>query len=150
VDKTLDKLEFETLRGFNTIREAQIDFNGEKIKVAAVYSMKEAQKICEDIKLSRSPYTFIEIMACPGGCINGGGQSIIDKSHKHIALNELLRLRASTLYSEDLRNTIRKSNENPLIKDLYQNFLIEAGSPIAHSLLHTHYQKRERFNYFLD
>lgn len=148
--KTLDKLEFENLRGFNTIREAQIDFNGENIKVAAVYSMKEAQKICEDIKLSRSPYTFIEIMACPGGCINGGGQSIIDKSHKHIALNELLKLRASTLYSEDLRNTIRKSNENPLIKDLYQNFLIEAGSPIAHSLLHTHYQKRERFNYFID
>lgn len=146
--KQLAKLEFETLRGFSTIREAEVDLDGTKIKVAVVYSMKEAHKICEDIKNNKSPYTFIEIMACPGGCINGGGQSIIDKSHTHIPLQELLKLRASTLYAEDQQNAIRKSHDNPLIKNLYKNFLIEAGSPNAHSLLHTHYQKRERFNYF--
>jgi NADP-reducing hydrogenase subunit HndD len=145
---TLNKLEFETLRGFNTIREAQIDLNGTPIKIAVVYSMKEAQKICEDIKNKVSPYTFIEIMACPGGCINGGGQSIIDKSHSHIPLQEVLKLRASTLYMEDSENQLRKSHENPLVQSLYQNFLIEAGSPIAHSLLHTHYHQRDKYNYY--
>ena len=147
-NKTLHKLEFESIRGFNTIREAEIDLNGSKIKVAVVYSMKEAKKICEEIKNHNSPYTFIEIMACPGGCINGGGQSLVDKSHSHIALNDLLKLRASTLYIEDAKNSLRKSHENPLIQSLYQNFLHEAGSPIAHSLLHTHYHHKEKFNYY--
>ncbi|MHB8097324.1 MAG: iron hydrogenase small subunit, partial [Erysipelotrichaceae bacterium] len=128
--------------------EAEIDLNGSKIKVAVVYSMKEAKKICEEIKNHNSPYTFIEIMACPGGCINGGGQSLVDKSHSHIALNDLLKLRASTLYIEDAKNSLRKSHENPLIQSLYQNFLHEAGSPIAHSLLHTHYHHKEKFNYY--
>ena len=146
--QSLQKLEFETLRGFKTIRESEVDLNGTKLKVAVVYSMKEASKICEDIKHKQSPYAFIEIMACPGGCINGGGQSIIDKSHNHIPLQELLKLRASTLYIEDQKNQLRKSHENPLIQSLYENYLIEAGSPIAHSLLHTHYQKRDRFNYY--
>lgn len=146
--QSLQKLEFETLRGFKTIRESEVDLNGTKLKVAVVYSMKEASKICDDIKHKQSPYAFIEIMACPGGCINGGGQSIIDKSHNHIPLQELLKLRASTLYIEDQKNQLRKSHENPLIQSLYENYLIEAGSPIAHSLLHTHYQKRDRFNYY--
>jgi len=146
--KTLHKLEFESIRGFNTIREADIDLNGTKIKVAVVYSMKEAKKICEDIKNHTSPYTFIEVMACPGGCINGGGQSIIDKSHKHIPLQDLLKLRASTLYIEDSKNVLRKSHENPLVQSLYQNFLQEAGSPIAHFLLHTHYHPRDKYNYY--
>lgn len=146
--KPLEKLEFETLRGFKTIREADIDLNGTLVKVAVVYSMKEAKKICEDIKNNVSPYTFIEIMACPGGCINGGGQSIVDKSHTHINLDQLLKLRAQALYTEDLNNPLRKSHENPLIKSLYDNYLIEAGSSLAHALLHTHYHMKEKYNYY--
>ena len=146
--KTLEKLEFETLRGFKTIREAELNLNGLSVKVAVVYSMKEARKVCEDIKNNVSPYTFIEIMACPGGCINGGGQSIIDKSHNHISLDELLKLRAQALYTEDNNNPIRKSHDNPLIKSLYDNFLGEAGSALAHDLLHTHYSMKEKYNYY--
>lgn len=146
--QSLKKLEFEALRGFKTIREAELDLNGTKVKVAVVYSMKEAKKVCEDIKNNKSPYTFIEIMACPGGCINGGGQSIIDRSHAHIKLEDLLKQRAQALYSEDRDNTLRKSHENPLVLSLYEHFLGEAGSPLAHDLLHTHYHMKEKYHYY--
>jgi len=146
--KTLEKLEFETLRGFKTIREAELDLNGTLVKVAVVYSMKEAKQVCEAIKNHTSPYTFIEIMACPGGCINGGGQSIIDKSHAHISKDDLMKLRAQALYIEDRFNPLRKSHDNPLIKSLYMNFLGNAGGPLAHELLHTHYNMKEKYNYY--
>jgi NADP-reducing hydrogenase subunit HndD len=146
--KTLETLEFEQLRGFKTIREAELDLNGAKVKVAVVYSMKEAKQVCEAIKNHTSPYTFIEIMACPGGCINGGGQSIIDKSHSHISKDDLMKLRAQALYTEDRYNSLRKSHDNPMIKALYMNFLGNAGGPLAHELLHTHYTMKEKYNYY--
>ena len=88
-------------------------------------------------------YEFIEIMACPGGCVTGGGQPICSaKTHMDI---DLKKERAKALYSEDTRLSIRKSHENPDVKKLYEEFLEKPGSHIAHELLHTHYTKREKY-----
>ncbi|MBQ6979500.1 MAG: iron hydrogenase small subunit [Clostridia bacterium] len=142
---------FNEVRGFENIREAEFDLNGQKIKVAVTSGMKGAKVLLNQIREGKSPYTFIEIMGCPGGCINGGGQPYVREvflpNEDDDIMDTYKQKRANALYSEDERQTIRQSHNNPQIKDLYKEFLGEPNSHLAHELLHTSYNKnRKRFD----
>jgi len=148
--KEREKIEFAEVRGQQGIKEAEIDLGVTKIKVAVASGMRNAKVLLEQIKAGNSPYTFIEIMGCPGGCINGGGQPCIKPMlmpNEDADIYETYReKRAQALYSEDERQTLRQSHNNPQIKELYAKYLGEPNSHLAHELLHTHYNKnRERF-----
>jgi NADP-reducing hydrogenase subunit HndD len=131
--KKLEKIEFEQLRGLEGIRSATIDFDGLPLNIGIANGLGNARKLLDEVRAGTSNYHAIEIMACPGGCIGGGGQPY------HHGYSEILRQRAAAIYTEDERKTIRKSHENPSIIRLYSEFLGEPGSKKAHSLLHTHY-----------
>ncbi len=149
-NKEYDKINFESVRGLEGVKEASIDVNGTIIKIAVTSGMKNAKPLLEQIKKGTSPYAFIEIMGCPGGCINGGGQPYVKplflSNEDDDILDTYLTKRASVLYSEDERCVIRQSHNNPDIKRLYNEFLIKPGSELAESLLHTHYDEhREQY-----
>ncbi|MFA5209863.1 MAG: NADH-dependent [FeFe] hydrogenase, group A6 [Proteiniphilum sp.] len=131
--KRLEKVEFEALRGMEGIRSATVDFDGLPLRIGIAHGLGNARKLLDEVREGRSQYHAIEIMACPGGCIGGGGQPF------HHGNSEILARRAAAIYSEDERKTIRKSHENPSIIRLYREFLGEPGSHKAHSLLHTEY-----------
>lgn len=133
----LETLEFEDLRGFKGgVKEATIDLGNIKLKVASVNELKNARKLLEDVRNGTSEYHAIEITACPGGCIAGGGQPY------HKSNEEILDKRRELLYKEDRNKQLRRSNENPEVKALYDEFLGKPGSEKAHKLLHTKYVKR--------
>lgn len=141
---------FTEVRGFDGVKEATFTLGGKEIKIAVAHGMKNAKPIMDDIRAGKSPYTFIEIMCCPGGCINGGGQSFVRPA---LLPNEDLDIldtykakRAAALYSEDERQTLRQSHNNPQVQQLYAEYLGEPNSHKAHELLHTHYNsERVRF-----
>ena len=141
----LPKIEFEAVRGGDGIKRATVNIAGKDIKVVAASGLANAQKIMEEIKAGKADYQFVEIMACPGGCIMGGGQPI--KSSKIRSEVDVRKLRADALYSIDEKSTIRKSHENPAIKQIYAEYLEEPGSYRAHKLLHTHYVERPKYNF---
>lgn len=130
--KTLDDVNFIAVRGTQGIREATIQINGRSVRVAALSGLGNARKVLEKIVKGEEHYDIIEIMACPGGCVNGGGQPY---SHNR---DEVIEQRISGLYHIDRNQPVRKSHENPSILKLYQEFLGEAGSHLAHELLHVH------------
>jgi NADP-reducing hydrogenase subunit HndD len=132
--KTLDKVEFEALRGMNGIRSAAVDFNGTMIKIGIAHGLSNARKLLEDVRAGKSQFHAIEVMACPGGCVGGGGQP-----YSHGNNFETLKKRTAAIYTEDRGKKLRKSHENPHIKKLYEEFLGEPGGKKAHELLHTHY-----------
>jgi NADP-reducing hydrogenase subunit HndD len=147
--KEHEQIKFEEVRGFDGIKEASIDINGKKIEVAVASGMKNAKVLLDQIREGKSKYTFIEIMGCPGGCINGGGQPFV---HECFLPNEEADIidtykakRAAALYSEDERQVLRQSHNNPQIQKLYSDFLGKPNSHKAHELLHTTYSKREPF-----
>jgi NADP-reducing hydrogenase subunit HndD len=146
--KEYGKVVFEEVRGLAGVREAEIKELG--IKVAIASGMKNASKLVQEVKEGKSPYAFIEIMGCPGGCINGGGQpyvhpSLLPNEDDNI-LDTYCQKRASVLYSEDERQVIRQSHNNKDIQKLYKDFLGEPLSEISEELLHTHYNaKREKY-----
>lgn len=142
--ENLEKINFEAVRGGDEIKKATVNIAGKDIKVVAASGLANAQKIMEEIKLGKSDYQFVEIMACPGGCVMGGGQPI--KSSKTRAEVDVRKLRADALYSIDEKSTIRKSHENPVLKEIYEEYLGTPGGEKAHKLLHTKYQKREKYN----
>lgn len=143
--KPLDKVEFEELRGLEGIRGATVDFDGFPLHIGIAHGLGNARKLIEEVKSGKSPYHVIEIMACPGGCIGGGGQPF------HQGRMEVLRKRAAALYSEDMHKPLRKSHENPAIRRLYDEYLGEPCGPKAHELLHTHYfDRKEIVNMFLE
>ena len=142
--KNLPRIEFEQIRGGDGIKRASVNIDGKDVKVVAASGLANAQKIMEEIKSGKADYQFVEIMACPGGCIMGGGQPI--KSSKIRREVDVRKLRADSLYSIDEKSTIRKSHENPVVKKIYEEFLEEPGSYRAHKLLHTHYVKRDKYN----
>lgn len=149
--KEREGIVFNEVRGFKDIREAEFELNGQKIKVAVTSGMKGAKVLLDEIRAGKSPYTFIEIMGCPGGCINGGGQPYVREvflpNEDADIMDTYKQKRANALYSEDERQTIRQSHNNPQIQDLYKEFLGEPNSHLAHELLHTTYNKnRERFD----
>jgi NADH-quinone oxidoreductase subunit G len=133
----LENVEFQQLRGLDGIREATVKINDLDVKVAIAHGLGNARKLLEAIRDGRAQYHAIEIMACPGGCVGGGGQPY---HHGNI---ELLKKRAAALYEEDRSKPLRRSHENPDIIQLYKEFLGEPYGPKAHELLHTHYTKRE-------
>lgn len=135
--KPLPKIDFEELRGLDGIRSATIDFNGTPIKIGIAHSLGNARKLIEEVKNGTSPYHAIEMMACPGGCIGGGGQPF------HKGRMEVLKKRAAALYQADAEKPLRKSHENPFVKQLYKEYMGEPCGHRAHELLHTHYVDRK-------
>jgi len=133
--KTLPNVDFTEIRGLAGIKEAEIDLDGTKIKVAVAHTLKNARTLLEQVENGTSPYTFIEVMTCPGGCLGGGGQPIPTNS-------EIRKKRAESIYYEDAHKSIRKSHENPEILHLYHDFLIDPLGEKSHRLLHTKYEKR--------
>ena len=136
-NETLPKIDFHEVRGFDGIRESTITVNGRDIHIAVAHTLKNARAIMEQVKAGTSPYDFIEIMACPGGCIGGGGQPIG-------TTNAIRKKRMASLYQIDRSLPLRKSHENPEIQTLYREFLGEPLSEKSHELLHTHYHKVDK------
>ena len=136
--KELKKLEFEQVRGMLGIKKAAIDIDGTEIRVAVAHGLSNAKVLLDEIKEGKSPHHFIEIMACPGGCLGGGGQPMPTNS-------EIRALRAAAIYREDEGKPIRKSHENPAIQTLYKEFLGKPLGEKSHHLLHTSYTKRNRY-----
>ncbi len=139
-NKKLEKLEFEDVRGTAGIKRATYTLGGAEIKVAVVSGTANAKKLLNAIKAGEEKVDFIEIMACPGGCVNGGGQP----TQPAVVRNnvDLKALRASVLYTADKNLDVRKSHENSAVKKLYDEFFGEPGSHKAHEILHTKYVKR--------
>jgi len=133
----LKNVDFKMVRGKEGIRIAELELGKVHLKLAVVHSLKNARKICEDIKKGDSDIDLIEVMACPSGCINGGGQPINFDS-------EYIDKRRKAIFDCDKQLQLHKSQENPYIKEVYQTILGEPGSHKAHELLHTHYNGRKR------
>ena len=147
VGKELPKLELEEVRGtMGEIKEATIDLNGTPVKVAVVNTLARAKEIMKQVQAGTADYTFIEIMACPNGCVGGGGTPIVDALTRTLLTEDYRALRAKGLYNDDANLPIRKSHENPFIKAAYANFLGEPLGHKAHELLHTHYTARKLYN----
>ncbi len=147
----LDPVDFTACRGMAGVKEAEVDLNGTKIWIAITSSMTAAKPLLEEVKAGTSKYTFIEVMGCPGGCINGGGQPIVSSRIKNGKIGMGYKeLRMKALYDEDAIKEIRVSSDNPQIQDLYRDFLGEPGSELAEELLHTSYSPKERFKIFND
>lgn len=131
----LDSVDFTAVRGMDGIKEAKVNLNGKEVRLAVASSLGNAKLIMDEIKKGIIKYDFIEIMACPSGCINGGGQPYIKSDLRAI------KNRINSIYTEDGNKTIRKSHENPMIKQLYKEFLEKPNSHLAHELLHVNYIK---------
>ncbi|MDO4845371.1 MAG: NADH-dependent [FeFe] hydrogenase, group A6 [Oscillospiraceae bacterium] len=148
--KESEPIEFTAVRGLEGLREASIDINGTIVNVAIANGMKNAKILLDEIREGKSKYQFIEIMGCPGGCINGGGQPLVRPcflpNEDDDILDTYRQKRANALYSEDERQVLRQSHNNPQIKELYEKFLGEPNSHKAHELLHTTYSARVGFN----
>ena len=141
--KTLDRLEFKGVRGLEGIKEETIHMDGLDVHVAVAHSTGMASKLLDMIKRGEKQLHFIEVMGCPGGCVNGGGQPIVPADVR--ARVNPAQVRAAGLYGEDEAKSLRKSHENPEIKRLYDEFLGEPNSHKAHELLHTHYAAKPRY-----
>ena len=136
--KSLEKVDFEAVRGLEGIKKATVDLNGFQLKIGIAHGLGHARQLLEEIRQGGSEYHAIEIMACPGGCIGGGGQP------QHHGNTEVLKARTQALYNEDSGKALRKSHENPYIVSLYEEFLGKPMSEKAHHLLHTHYFNKSR------
>ena len=143
--KSLDKIAFEQVRGKNGIKRAEIEIGDKKVKVAVAHGLANAQTIMEEIESGKADYQFVEIMACPGGCITGGGQPI--KSAKVQEKVDIHKKRAEAMYSIDEKSVIRKSHKNPVLMQIYKDFLGEPNGELAHKLLHTHYSKKDKYRF---
>ena len=133
----LPRVDYTEVRGMEYTREAEIEIAGQKVKIAVVHTLKSAMQMLERIKKGEADYQFIEVMACPGGCIGGGGQPVPVNA-------EIRRLRREGLFSCDRASELRKSHENPEIIELYKTWLGEPLGEKAHNLLHTHYHRQIR------
>jgi len=135
--KPLENIDFKDLRGLEGIKEAEIDLGGTMVKVAVAHTLANAKVLCDQIREGESPYAFIEIMTCPGGCIGGGGQP-------YGTTNKVRQERINSTYRVDANMKIRKSHENPQVTALYEDFLEKPLGEKSHHLLHTHYHNRKR------
>ncbi|SHI82693.1 NADH-dependent [FeFe] hydrogenase, group A6 [Clostridium intestinale] len=133
--ETLENVNFNEVRGIQGVKEATVNIAGKEINIAVVNSLKNAEKVMKDINAGNSKYQFIEVMACPGGCIGGGGQPYI-KGDRNI-----LKKRMEAIYKDDLNHERRKSHENEAILKLYEDYLGEKGGSKAKKILHVHYTK---------
>ncbi|MDR2932181.1 MAG: [FeFe] hydrogenase, group A [Oscillospiraceae bacterium] len=137
------KIEFVEVRGFEGVKEATYNVAGMDINVAVASGLSNAKMLLEKVKSGEKQYHFIEIMACPGGCINGGGQPVQSAHVRNFV--DLRAKRAQVLYNQDSENKVRQSHENPVIKKLYDEYLDKPGSHRAHEVLHTSYKVRSHY-----
>ena len=142
--ESLKEVNFEAVRGEEGIKRATVKIGDKEVKAVVAHGLGNAQIVMDEIKGGKADYQFVEIMACPGGCIMGGGQPI--RSSKERATIDIRKLRADCLYSIDEKSTIRKSHENPVVLKIYEDYLGEVGGHRAHELLHTNYVQREKYN----
>lgn len=144
--QTLEKVDFEAVRGMDGVKEATVDLNGTVVKVAVVHTLARAREIMEKVKAGTADYTFIEVMACPGGCVGGGGTPIVNSLTRSMLPDDYRAIRGMGLYNDDKNLPLRKSHENPFIINAYANFLEKPLSHKSHELLHTHYTPRKLYN----
>jgi len=138
--KDLEALDYKEVRGVAAFKEAVYDVAGMKVKVAVVSGLTNANALLEKVRSGEADYHFIEVMCCPGGCVNGGGQPIQPAKVK--GFEDVKGLRAKALYDNDVAKSLRKSHQSPIVKQCYEEFLGEPGGHMAHELLHTTYVKR--------
>lgn len=141
--QSIENVEYEQVRGIEGIKEASVTVGDLTLKAAVAHGLGNARKLLDRIKAGEADYHFVEIMACPGGCVNGGGQPIQPSNVR--SWTDIRVERAKAIYEEDRDLPIRKSHENPKIKSLYEEYLGEPGGHKSHKLLHTHYAKRENY-----
>lgn len=139
----IENVDYTEVRGTKDIKEATYKINGMDIKVAVTSGLKNASILLDKIRNGESDYQFIEVMCCPGGCVNGGGQPIQPASVRNFT--DLKALRSKALYDEDRNLPLRKSHESPIIKTVYNEYLEKPGSHLSHKLLHTSYVERFKF-----
>lgn len=139
----LEAIEYKDVRGIEGIKEASVQIGDLTVNVAIAHSTSKAKKLLEKSKFADKFYHFIEVMACPGGCVNGGGQPYVGAEIRN-SIN-IAEERAKALYEEDIKMPLRKSHKNPEVLALYKEYLGEPNSHRAHELLHTHYIKREKY-----
>ena len=143
LDPNFEGIEFKEVRGTEGIKEADYTVNGVTVKVAVASGLANARKVLESVKSGEKDYTFIEVMACPGGCINGGGQPCQSDSVRNYV--DLKTLRAKALYDADASMELRRSHESPVMDMLYKEYFEKPGSEKSHHLLHTSYVERQKF-----
>ena len=142
--KDLGNFTYEAVRGEKGIKRATVNIAGKSVRVVVASGLRNARKIMNEIKEGRADYDFVEIMACPGGCVMGGGQPI--KSSKIRSTTDVRKLRADAIYSIDEKSTIRKSHQNPVVNKIYEEFFEKAGSKISHKYLHTEYSAKNKYD----
>lgn len=140
--KELDNLDFTEVRGVEGIKEASFDIAGTTVNVAVASGLGNARKLMDEVRAGKSKYHFVEIMSCPGGCVNGGGQPI--KSAYERNNKDVREVRGKAIYDTDKKMTLRQSHKNEGIKQLYAEYLIEPNSHVAHEILHTRYVARNK------
>jgi len=144
--KDLPKVDYEVVRGLEGVKEATLNIAGMEVKIAVASGMANAKPLLDQIRNGTSPYHFIEIMGCPGGCINGGGQPFVSSVIKNKeGLDAYRQKRAKALYDEDKIMPLRKSHENSQIQALYRDYLGKPGGELSHHYLHTTYSQKPRF-----
>ena len=141
--KELESVDFKEVRGTKGIKEATYNVAGLEVKAAVASGLANARELLNRIRRGEANYHIVEIMACPGGCVNGGGQPIQPANVRNFT--DLKAIRAKALYEEDANLPLRKSHDSPVIKVLYDEYFGKPGSHKAHEVLHTHYQPRETF-----
>ncbi len=141
--KAAQNIDFMEVRGNENIKEASYKIGNFEVKVAVCSGLANAKQVLEQIKSGEKEYHFVEVMACPGGCINGGGQPVQPSAVRNFV--DIKTLRGMALYSEDMRKIVRKSHENPAVQKLYTTYLGSPGSSKAHKILHTSYVPRDKF-----
>ena len=139
----LKQIDYTEVRGTEPIKYATYDVAGMEVKVAVTSGLKNAAKLLDDIRAGKADYQFVEIMCCPGGCVNGGGQPIVPAEIRNYT--DIRAERAKVLYAEDAGLPLRKSHESPVVKKLYEDYLGEPGGHKAHELLHTTYVARKKY-----
>jgi len=139
----LKEIDYTDVRGTDAIKYATYDVAGMQVKVAVTSGLANAAKLLDEIRAGKADYQFVEIMCCPGGCVNGGGQPIVPASVRNFV--DIKKERAKVLYAEDAGLPMRKSHESPIVKKLYEEYLGEPGSHKAHELLHTTYVERKKY-----
>ncbi|MCR5299419.1 MAG: [FeFe] hydrogenase, group A [Erysipelotrichaceae bacterium] len=144
--KDLPNIDYEAVRGLKGVKEATLNIAGVEVRIAVTSGMANAKPLLDQIRNGTSPYHFIEIMGCPGGCINGGGQPFVSSVIKNKeGLDAYRQKRAKALYDEDKIMPLRKSHENTQIQALYRDYLGKPGGELSHHYLHTTYSQKPRF-----
>ena len=143
--KDLKEINYEAVRGKEGIKKASVNIAGKEIKIVVASGLKNARIIMDEIRSGKADYQFVEIMACPGGCIMGGGQPI--KSSKIRSTVDVHKLRSDAIYSIDEKSTIRKSHENPVVIEIYKEFFEKPCGHLSHKYLHTEYHEEKKYDF---